>query len=569
MLMSITLTLVALIEVVGLAAIAFLVLNLENLSTVLLEIQFINYLLTILGIPEQYILELFSGFIVLYSFFTIFISSLSVKRTSIFSELMGAKIKTSLLQYYLRLDWIEFLKTEPSQKMTRVIQDGDIIADMINFFMQLLNKAILALIITIALFLFNASLTAGLGLILSSAYGVIFLAFKSKTSKNSLKITKYMDTTMSIVTNLFGSFKEIIFYNNQEKVLSNFEQVDSSLANLKGVNMSMAYMPRFYIDSALLMMLVAASMFISFSGASATSFFAILSVYGIAALKLLPAFQNIFYFSYEIYSRLPHLNNVTSLLAKSSDDYLVSLDDKLGVFKKNIVFENLSFKYEKSQTSSIENLNLKIEQGKKIAIIGPTGSGKSTFLDLLLGMLDPDSGNILMDNVLVCKENILSYRSNFAYVPQKIFFLEDTLKQNITFSSKAELDEQRLKKSVSSAFLNELIDKLPQGIETNISDSNQKVSGGQKQCIGIARALYRGGDTLILDEATSGMDEDLEKKIYEAAFASEFKTFICVTHKSSLLHKFDEIIILNNGRIEVSGSYDELKKNSKFFNSMF
>lgn len=566
--MSITLTLVALIEVGGLAAIAFLVLNLENLGSVLLEIKFISYVLALLHIPEEHILVLFSGVMVLYSFVTIFISSLSIKRISIFSELMGAKIKTSLLKYYLNLEWLEFSKTESSKKMTRVTRDGDIVADMINFFMQLLNKAILAMIITIALFLFNASLTAWLGLILSSAYGIIFVAFKSKTSRNSLKITEYMDVTMGIVTNLFGSFKEIIFYNNQEKVLKNFEEVDSALANLKGINMAMAYMPRFYIDSSLLLMLVAASMFVSFSGASAISFFAILSVYGIAALKLLPAFQNIFYFSYEIYSRLPHLNNVTTLLAKNSNEDLPPLNEELDTFKKNITFNNLSFAYAKSQASYIENLNLKIPQGKKIAIIGPTGSGKSTFLDLLLGMLEPDSGNIMMDDVLLSKQNILSYRNNFAYVPQKIFFLEDTLKQNIAFSSDRELDEQEFKHAISSAFLDELIDQLPQGLETNISDSNQKVSGGQKQCIGIARAIYRGGDILILDEATSGMDEVLEKKIYEAAFSSEFQTFICVTHKSSLLHKFDEIIVFNNGRIEASGSYDELIKDNEFFNSM-
>jgi ABC-type bacteriocin/lantibiotic exporter with double-glycine peptidase domain len=259
---------------------------------------------------------------------------------------------------------------------------------------------------------------------------------------------------------------------------------------------------------------------------------------------------------------------VTALLAKNSNEGMPPLNEKLDTFKKNITFKNISFAYAKSQANYIENLNLKITQGKKIAIIGPTGSGKSTFLDLLLGMLEPDSGNIMMDDILLSKKNILSYRNNFAYVPQKIFFLEDTLKKNIAFSSDKELDEEKFKQAISSAFLNDLIDQLPEGLETKVSDSNQKVSGGQKQCIGIARAIYRGGDILILDEATSGMDESLEIKIYEGAFASDFQTFICVTHKSSLLNKFDEIIVFNNGLIEASGSYDELKKNNKFFNSM-
>jgi ABC-type bacteriocin/lantibiotic exporter with double-glycine peptidase domain len=183
-------------------------------------------------------------------------------------------------------------------------------------------------------------------------------------------------------------------------------------------------------------------------------------------------------------------------------------------------------------------------------------------------MMQPDSGQITIDEELISEDNLQSYRRNFSYVPQKIFFLEDTLKQNIVFGSSEELDPNKLEKVIINASLKELIDDLPHGIETNISDSNQMVSGGQKQCIGIARALYRGGDILILDEATSGMDQALEKKIYEAAFSSHFQTFICVTHRAALLHKFDQIYVFNNGRIESTGSYAELKEKSTFFNSM-
>jgi ABC-type bacteriocin/lantibiotic exporter with double-glycine peptidase domain len=182
--------------------------------------------------------------------------------------------------------------------------------------------------------------------------------------------------------------------------------------------------------------------------------------------------------------------------------------------------------------------------------------------------MEPDSGQIIIDEEVITRENLHSYRRNFSYVPQKIFFLEDTLKQNIAFGSSEELDSQKLEKVIKNALLRELIDDLPLGIETNISDSNQMVSGGQKQCIGIARALYRGGDILILDEATSGMDKNLEKKIYEAVFNSQFQTFICVTHGTALLSNFDQIYVFNNGRIESSGSYSELKEKSAFFSSM-
>ena len=569
MLMSFGLTLVAIVEVGGLAAIAFLVLNLENLSSVLLEFELFVFLVSFFGLPKDQIIFLFTGFLLIYSLFTIIISSIWIRRISIFSEMMGAKIKTSLLQYFLRLDWLDFSKSHSSKNISRIVHDGDIVADMINFFMHLFNKFLLAVIITIALFAFNATLTLILTLVLSSAYLIIFTAFKNETKKNSLQITKYMDITMGIITNVFGSFKEIIFYNNQKTVISNFEQVDFNLANLKGINMSLGYMPRFYIDAALLMILTISSIFVSYNGINASSFFATLSVYGLAALKLLPAFQNIFYFSYEIFSRIPHLNNVTALLAKNDENIILSSSEEPFIFKNAISFNNISFAYKKDHKDSlIKNINLTILKGQKIAIIGSTGSGKSTFLDLLLGIIEPDSGKITMDDEILTKENLNSYRKNFSYVPQKIFFLEDTLQQNIVFGSSQELDKEKLHQAISNSLLKELIDHLPYGLDTNISDSNQMVSGGQKQCIGIARALYRGGDILILDEATSGMDQVLEKRIHEAAFNSQFQTFISVTHKSSLLNHFDQIFVFNNGCIEAIGSYEELKKTSNFFNSI-
>ncbi|MDB4183642.1 ABC transporter ATP-binding protein/permease [Gammaproteobacteria bacterium] len=562
------LTLVALIEVGGLVLIAFLVLNLENLSEVLLSFQFIEYFVTFSVFKEEDILIIFAGVIAIYSFITILISTMSIRKISIFSELMGAKIKTSLLKYFLNLEWMQFSQSQSSDKMSRIIHDGDIVADIINFAMNLFNKFVLAIIITCGLFLFNSVLTFWLALILCSAYLIIFAAFKSETRKNSLQITKYMDITVNIVTNIFGSFKEIIFYHKQKKVIDSFEKVDSNLANLKGINMSYAYMPRFYIDSALLLMLVAASIFVSANSLSASSFFATLSVYGIAGLKLLPAFQNIFYFSYEIFTRLPHLDNVTALLIKNSGNQSFQAIREIPSFNKGISFKNVSFSYDKEQINPLVNIDLSLLRGKKIAIIGPTGSGKSTFVDLFLGFLKPNSGIITMDDRKIDKENIYSYRKNISFVPQKIFFLEDTLKQNIVFGSSGTVDLDKLNQAISDSYLKDLIDNLPNGLETNISDTNQMVSGGQKQCVGIARALYRGGDILLLDEATSGMDQKLENLIYESVFKSQFQTFICVTHNLDLLDQFDEVIVFNNGRIEAIGSYKDLKNSSNFLSSV-
>lgn len=562
--MSVALSLIACIEVGGLAAIGFLILNLESLEATLVSIQPINSLLVFFSIPQEHTLFIFCGLAVFYSLFTILISTAAIRQISIFGELTGSGIKTSILQHFLSMNWLEFSRLEASKKLSRVIHDGDAVADIITFFMHLLNKLILAIIISIALFLYNPFLTFLLSLVLSFAYALMFLLFKSKTKKNSLDISRYIDSTISIVTNILGSFKEIILYNTQDTALSNFSKADSRLAYLKGVNTSYGHMPRYYIDSALLLILVLTCLIVSINGISATTYFATLSVYGIAALKLLPAFQNIYYFSYEIFSRFPHLNNVTALLSIERKSQSVFQSHERLKFKTGIYVKNIFFTFEGSKHQSLKNINININKGKKIAIIGSTGSGKSTFLDLLLGILEPDQGKIKIDERELSKELLQTYRQKFSYVPQKIFFLEDTLESNIHFGSGEIPDKKALARSIEGACLNDLINELPEGLNTQMSDYNQMVSGGQKQSIGIARALYRGGEILILDEATSGMDKKLENKIYDAVFASKFSTFICVTHNLELLDKFDEVIIFNDGQIEDIGTYQDLKMRSNF-----
>ena len=256
---------------------------------------------------------------------------------------------------------------------------------------------------------------------------------------------------------------------------------------------------------------------------------------------------------------------MTALLSQEINDDISKAKNPI-IFNKQISFDSVSFAYKNTEKNSIEKLDLNILKGRKIAVIGPTGSGKSTFIDLLLGFINPVSGKFLGGSVFVNGTTLDVVNVWKKYFPNLV--VEEVLmKSEIAFRN-LEPEMAKLQKAIVNSHLEELIDELPSGLETNISDSNQMVSGGQKQCVGIARALYRGGEILILDEATSGMDQRLEKKIYETIFSSQFQTFICVTHKPTLLNKFDEIVIFNNGCIEAVGSFEDLKTSNKFLQSM-
>ena len=277
--------------------------------------------------------------------------------------------------------------------------------------------------------------------------------------------------------------------------------------------------------------------------------FASISVFGLAGLKILPSFQNIYYFYYEIIFRQAQLSDVYDIfksiksLKKNQDSLDISLDH-------SITLENVNFNYG-DERSSLENINLKLSRDEKILIVGPSGSGKSTLMDLILGFTFPDTGKIFFDKTQITKLNRICIRNNFAFVPQKVILIEGTLKQNILFGSTlTNENEDFFYKVLSLSRLNEVVDKLPQGIETIISESNPILSGGQKQCIGFARAFFKKRSILVLDEATNAMDRQLEADLMSNISKLDYKMVIASSHKSSLIEFFQKTCILKNGKIQ-------------------
>ncbi len=562
---SAILILVVLIEILGLGLISFLIINISNLPKAINNVSFFNLIFSFFSPSPEDILIIFSTIIVLYSIISIILSSVVINKTSIFAQIIGARIKSKVAGYFLHLEWREIVGSRSSVNISRVINDGDQVASMISILMLLISRLVLTIVIVFFLFVFNPVFTFYIVSILSFSYIVIFFLFRPRVLKNGIRGSKYRDRALNIITNMFGSLKEIIFFGSQTKVLSSLDKTHLDLAYVQGNNLALSQIPRFLIDSLILIILVIGiATLTSGVGDDLTNFFTTASIYGIAALKLLPAAQQIFYYSNEINARTPYLSNVTELLVKNA--HFENIETEEVIFSREILFKNVSFSWDRSDNRS--RLNLKIKKGEKIAVLGPTGSGKSTFIDLLLGLLEPESGEIYMDGIKINKRNMQSYRNIFAFVPQKIFFLEDSIRENILFGSKSELTENNLLDSIIQELKFDLIIKDNKTLDSNLSDSNQTVSGGQKQVIGIARALYRGGDILVLDEATNAMDKKLEKSIFEAIPNFGFSNLVCITHSTNMLKEFDTIYVFNNGLIEDYGSYEALKERNDFLLSL-
>ena len=569
-LMSLLLLLVSIIEVVGLGLISFLILNLGNVDSALLQYSFVYNASQSLDITKSELSNYFYALVLIYSLVTVIISILAIRYQSITSHLIGSRVKLKLIDHFLTLDWESILQSPPSETAARVLNDGDQVARIIIFSMHLISRCILSAIIMLALFFYNPYVTLILIGSIGPIYLIIFFGLKPTVVKNATMASSFVDYSMKIIRNMFGSIKEIIFYNNQKNVLLDFQETNIGLAKSEGINTALAYIPRSIIDSMLLMLLVGSAVIANSSGVDNTDYFLTLSVYGIAAMKLLPAFQNIFYFSHEINARYPYLQNIISLLEVNPLDKEEENKGTKFLFNKDITLDNISFKYKNANKASIESVNIKIVPGDRIAIIGPSGSGKSTFLDILLGFLEINSdSSISVDGHKLKKSDFSSYRQLFSLVPQKIYLLEGTLEENIVFgaSSSKEINP-RLMEAISLSGLGSLVGKLPNGLSTKLSDDKQIVSGGQKQSIGLARAFFRQRKILVLDEATSAMDFDLEAQILKNISSSEFETIIGITHKASILKYFNKICIFRDGRIEDFGSFDELLLKNTFLSEM-
>tara|TARA_B110000263_G_scaffold84377_1_gene73796 strand:+ start:1357 stop:3144 length:1788 start_codon:yes stop_codon:yes gene_type:complete len=563
--MSIILVLVSFVEFFGLAMISFLMINIGSVDELASRLSFMSFL----GIKPDLVPLTFSLFVCAYALMSIAISIFFLKFVSLHSQLIGGRIKLKLINYYLSLGWIEHLENANSEKISRILNDATHVGQQVLFAMHLFSRFALAFIITMALLYYNVIVTGVMVISLAASYTIIYIFFKPAIRKNSTIVAREKDLAMRALTNMFGSIKEIIFYNSKDKVLEDFDEMNIKMATSEGMNMYLAQIPRFIIDALLLIALVLFAAFYSTQGLSANNFIMTVSVYGVAGLKLLPAFQNIFYFASEIQARSKYLNNIVPLIKDIKVDKVSESLEMRNHFSQSIQFKNVSFSYGAELKKAIANLSIEIQAGKKIAIIGPSGSGKSTFIDLLLGFIRPLDGELIIDGKSLKEADLINYRKYFSYVPQKLYLLDASLKENIIFGANVTGNsDTMLSYALEASQVNFFLDDLSHGINTSLSESNLSLSGGQKQAVGIARALYNGGEILLLDEATSAMDAKLEESVMGQIIKSNFKTIIAITHKPSMLKYFDQIYVFNDGVIEAHGTYGELKDKNYFFNKM-
>ena len=238
------------------------------------------------------------------------------------------------------------------------------------------------------------------------------------------------------------------------------------------------------------------------------------------------------------------------------------------LFRQEIELRDITFSYPGVERPTLHHINLRIPRGSSIGFVGQTGSGKSTLINILLGLYEPSEGEIVIDGKPLPKPVPPHWQMRIGYVPQEIFLIDDNLVRNIALGvPDQDVDSERLKRAIASAQLEEVIAKMPTGLETQVGERGVMLSGGQRQRVGLARALYFDPEMLVLDEGTSALDNETEAKFMRAVESLQGDiTIISIAHRLTTVRNCDDIYVLINGKIGEAGSYDELMESkSEFF----
>jgi ABC-type multidrug transport system fused ATPase/permease subunit len=304
----------------------------------------------------------------------------------------------------------------------------------------------------------------------------------------------------------------------------------------------------------------------------------VLSLYVFAGYRLMPSLNEMFSTAVQMRFNRVALEDLHRDLRESLEDSegLPEPDTKEQLrakpvrLRNQIALRDVSFRYPEAAVDSLDSITMTIESRQIVGVVGETGAGKTTLVDLILGLLERTSGSVEVDGISLEGEHRVAWRRSCGYIPQEIFLSDDTVRANIAFGIPADLvDEEAVKTSASIAQIHDFIETLPAGYETEIGERGVRLSGGQRQRIGIARALYHDPDVLVMDEATSSLDGATEAAVMEMIHSlGRMKTLIVIAHRLSTVRACDVIHLLQDGRLVASGTYDELSISNRYFRTM-
>jgi ABC-type multidrug transport system fused ATPase/permease subunit len=475
----------------------------------------------------------------------------------------GSDLGIEIYQRTLYQPYIVHISRNSSEIINGISNKANaIIYSVILPALTLVSASVMLLAILITLIYIDPIISFFTILIFGSIYIVLSKYTRNNKIKNSQVIAKQSTQIIKSLQEGLGGIRDVLIDGSQHVYCEIFRRANAPLRDAQANNQVVSQSPRFIME-ALGMVLIAGLAFYLFKQTDGTlKAIPILGVLALGAQKMLPIMQQSYQAWSSIQGSYASLEDILELIEQPlpSDFYnkeMIKIN-----FNRGIKFDKVSFRYKTGSQNVLQHLTLSIPKGERVGIIGATGSGKSTMIDILMGLLEPTSGSLKVDEQAITKKNVLSWQRRIAHVPQAIFLSDTTIAENIAFGiDRKDIDFDRLRDVAHKAQLQDVIDKLPNQYNTLVGERGVRLSGGQRQRIGIARALYKNADILVFDEATSALDNKTEESVMKPieALGNEI-TVIMIAHRITTLKKCTKIIELADGKIVNVGSYRDIIK---------
>lgn len=516
-------------------------------ETYLNNVPILTEILTFLSFGLKIKSSLLISIIFIFAAIIVAISRIYLlKFSALFVVSVGSNLSLRVFENYLKQSYSFHIKKNSSDIISDIREKVDLTVFAVLLpSLTLITNLIIVLSIIIFLFFVNFKIASIISLIFLPIYIFVVLKSKERLHQNSLIIQKNQPKTIRIVQESIGNIRDIILNKNQNFYLKKYQNPDFLLRLSQAKNILIASIPRYILECIGIVLIASIAIFVILTNQSLIEIIPILGTLALGAQRILPLLQQVYAAWASIAGYGTSSRDVLNNLSYNNNELsLKSNNIKALPFQHSIIFKNVSFKYHDSKKEVIKNLNFEIRKGDKVALIGKTGSGKSTIIDLITGLLKPQTGEIIIDGKVLTSRNLHQWQQNISLVPQTIFLSDESIIENICLGlEKKEISMKKFKNSIDVSCIKSFIDSLPQGYKTLIGERGVRLSGGQRQRIGLARSFYKNKNILILDEATNALDIATETKILNNLKSlSEDITLIIISHRPKTVSFCNKII---------------------------
>lgn len=497
-----------------------------------------------------------------------------------FNGACRANLGLRLFRQYLYRPYTYFLDHNTSELSKGILTEIDLVVNgVLKSAMDVFARGVVAISILAYLFVRDPVVASVAGAVFLTMYGAIYWVVRPRLMRHGEELGRSNETRFKATSEAFGAIKELKILGKEPRFEELYADGARRFAWSQAAKEILMVVPKHLLETVAFGLMVLLILALLASGEGIAGILPLLSVYGFAAYRLMPSLQLVFggvaqirYFGNTVDSLHRDMQDMQSWVSVGIDGYTAAQRPEEPLpFKDNVELRNLSFYYPTSTEPVLDHVSVDIRKNTTAGFVGTTGCGKTTLVDVIMGLLDPSNGCIRVDGSEITSEEIQSWQRNFGYVPQGIFLSDDSIAANIALGiPECEIDTNAVEEAAKAANLHKFVkNELPHGYHTLVGERGIRLSGGQKQRIGIARALYHDPAILVMDEATSALDSVTEEAVMDAIQNLIYrKTILLIAHRLTTVQECDVIYLMEKGRIRSRGTYEELLQMEPQFRAM-